>query len=99
MQIVIDFKSSSLISVPPENVRKPEKTAVPRCSSKQVFLKGVLTGLKACNFIKKETLTQVFSCKYREIFKNIFFSRTPPVGASDQRFPDLSRVCRKRPIA
>ena len=28
---------------------------------------------KACNFIKKETLAQVFSCEFREIFKNIFF--------------------------
>ena len=35
-----------------------------------------------CNFIKKETLTEVFSCKYCEIFKNSFFYRTPPVAAS-----------------
>ena len=27
---------------------------------------------KACNFIKKETLTQVFSCEFCEIFKNPF---------------------------
>ena len=26
-----------------------------------------------CNFIKKETLTQVFSCEFCEIFKNSFF--------------------------
>ena len=37
---------------------------------------------KACNFIKKETLTQVFSCKFYEISKNNFFYRTPPVAAS-----------------
>ena len=30
---------------------------------------------KACNFIKKETLTQVFSCEFCEIFKNTFFHR------------------------
>ena len=31
-----------------------------------------------CNFIKRETLAQVFSCEFCEIFKNIFFNRTPP---------------------
>ena len=33
------------------------------------FLIGV-----ACNFIKKETLAQVFSCEFCEIFKNIFLT-------------------------
>ena len=33
----------------------------------------------ACNFIKKETLAQVFSCEFCEISKNTFFNRTPPV--------------------
>ena len=28
---------------------------------------------KACNFNKKETLTQVFPCEFCEIIKNIFF--------------------------
>ena len=37
---------------------------------------------KACNFIKKETLAQVFSCKFREISKNTFFHKTPLVAAS-----------------
>ena len=27
---------------------------------------------EACNFIKKETLAQVFSCEFCEIFKNFF---------------------------
>ena len=36
----------------------------------------------ACNFIKKETLTQVFSCEFCEISKNTFSYRTPPVAAS-----------------
>ena len=30
--------------------------------------------LLSCNFIKKETLTQVFSCKFCKIFKNTFFT-------------------------
>ena len=38
---------------------------------------------EACNFIKKETLTQVFSCEFPEIFKNTFLYRTPPVAASE----------------
>ena len=29
----------------------------------------------------KETLAQMFSCKFYEIFKNIFFYRTPLVAA------------------
>ena len=31
----------------------------------------------ARNFIKKETLAQVFSCEFCNIFKNTFFHRTP----------------------
>ena len=37
---------------------------------------------EACNFIKKETLAQVFSCEFCEISKNSFSYRTPPVAAS-----------------
>ena len=36
----------------------------------------------ACNFIEKETLAQVFSCEFQEMFKNTFFSRTHSVTAS-----------------
>ena len=36
----------------------------------------------ACNFIKKETLAQVFSCEFCKISKNIFSYRTPPAPAS-----------------
>ena len=28
---------------------------------------------QACNFIKKETLAQAFSCEFRKIYKNTFF--------------------------
>ena len=35
--------------------------------------------MQACNFIKKETLAQVFSCEFYEIFKSTFFYRTPLV--------------------
>ena len=36
-----------------------------------------------CNVIKKETLTQLFSCEFCEISKNTFSQRTPPVAASE----------------
>ena len=34
------------------------------------------------NFIKKETLAQVFTCEFFEIFKNAFLCRPSPVAAS-----------------
>ena len=37
---------------------------------------------RACNFIKKETLAQVFSCEFSKISKNTFLHRTPQVAAS-----------------
>ena len=49
------------------------EAVVQRCSVKKVF---------ACNFIKKETLTQAFSCEFCEISNNTFSYRTPLVAAS-----------------
>ena len=46
-----------------------------------LFLNKV-PGLKACNFVKKEVLTQVFSCKYCEIFKITFFEEHLRTAAS-----------------
>ena len=37
---------------------------------------------EACNFIKKETLAQAFSCEFCEISKNTFFYRTALAAAS-----------------
>ena len=33
---------------------------------------------EACKYIRKKTLGQVFSCKFCEISKSTFFTRTPP---------------------
>ena len=41
---------------------------------------------EACNFIKKETLAQVFSFEFYEISKNTFFHRTLLVAASGFSF-------------
>ena len=38
---------------------------------------------KACNFIKNETLAQVFSCEFCEISKNTFFTEHLLATASD----------------
>ena len=68
-----------------------------RCSIKKVFLEisqnsqenncakvSFLINLQAsaCNFIKKETLAEVFSCEFCEISKSTFFYKTPPVAAA-----------------
>ena len=37
---------------------------------------------QACNFIKKKTLAQVFSCEFCDFSKNTYFYRTPLVAAS-----------------
>ena len=44
-----------------------------------------IAGLRpqACNFIKRETLAQVFSCEFCEISKNTVFYRTPLMAASE----------------
>ena len=42
----------------------------------------------ACNFIKKETLTQVFFCEFWQISKNTFFYKTPLVAASAPSTPN-----------
>ena len=39
---------------------------------------------EACNFIQKETSTQVFSCKFYQIFKNTFIIEHPQVTATGQ---------------
>ena len=46
----------------------------------------------ACNFIKKETLAQVFPCEFFEISKNIFFHRTTPVAASVKVVNNYSNI-------
>ena len=64
---------------------------IQRCSVKKVLLKisqnsqentcaTVPFFFQTCIFIKKETLTHVFCCKFCDIFKNTFFYRTPLVA-------------------
>ena len=53
----------------------------------------------ACNFIKKQTPEQVFSCKYYNMFENDFLYRTP-LGAAPENgwiisknFPTWRNIC------
>ena len=49
----------------------------------RVFLNKV-TGLEACNFIKKETLAQEFSCEFCEFLKRIFYTEHLRATTSDK---------------
>ena len=42
-----------------------------------------VTGLRFATLLKKETLAQVFSCEFCEIFKNAFFAKHLRMTASD----------------
>ena len=61
-----------------EDRRWKEKNKEKKCARVSFLMKLEA----ACNFSKSETLTQVFSCEFCEVFKNIFFYRTPLVAAS-----------------
>ena len=49
------------------------------------FFNKVAGRLEACNFIRKETPTEAFSCQFCEVFKNTFFHGTPPIAASGHK--------------
>ena len=48
-----------------EILQNPQETPVPE---------SLFSESDACNFIKKETLAQVFACEFCEIYKNTFFA-------------------------
>ena len=47
----------------------------------------------ACNFIKKQTLSQVFSCIFCEISKNTFFTEHLQTTASVETASWLGKKC------
>ena len=61
-----------------------EKESMAFCVKKNYYIKDTInkTNAEACNFIKKETLAQVFSCEFCEIYKNTFSYRTHPAAAA-----------------
>ena len=54
-----------------------------------------VAGQETCNFIKKETPTQVFSCKCCKTFKNTYFEKHLWTAASLKRFLDFFLACNK----
>ena len=50
-----------------------------------------VVGLKACNYIKKESLVQVFCCEVSEIFRNSFL--TEHVRATVSVLRALTNIC------
>ena len=83
--IKITFPSTAQFEI------KGKQAVARRCSVKMVFLEILQNSQEntcarvsegwAFNFIKGETLTQVFSCEFCKISKNTFFNRTPLVAA------------------
>ena len=71
--------------------RHVSEAVVQSCSVKKVFLKFLQKSQEnTCarvsfliNFIKKETLAQLFSCKFCEIFNNIYFEEHQRPAGSD----------------
>ena len=64
------------------------RSSRPEVFYEKVFLKisqNLQENTCARIFINKETLAQVFSYEFCEIFKNTFFYRTLPVDASDRK--------------
>ena len=56
------------------------------------LIKFQAKGLKACNFIKKEALAQVFSSEFYQICKNTFLHRTPLVAASKRVTQNINPI-------
>ena len=53
---------------------------------------------QACNFIKKDTLAQVFSCELCEISKKIFFTEHLRTTASETTTSDAFKLNKKKYI-
>ena len=65
----------------------------PAITCSKLTIKTLEQGVKlawTCNFIKKETLAQVFSCEFCQITKNTFLQRTH-VAAVVSREKDLTK--------
>ena len=57
------------------------------------FNKGADLRPDACNFIKKETLSQVFSCGFYEISKNTFLTEHLWTTTSGMPFNESQNIC------
>ena len=75
----------------PKNTKRNTRSSRPEVFCKKSVLRNFtkFTGKQAsgcrpqaCDFIKKETLAQLFACEFCETSKNTFLHRTPLVAAS-----------------
>ena len=89
--IVVDLsiKNSPSCSAPEVFRRKGVLKNFSKFAGKHLFQSLFLIKFhaEACNFIKKETLAQVFSCDFCKIFKNIFYYKITPVVALFRKPP------------
>ena len=72
--------------------RKTENFDRSKCYPEDVSKDKRKEEAEACNFIKKETLAQVFSFEFCEISKNTFSYRTPLVAASIRTLKSLMGI-------
>ena len=68
---LFSFKNSCLEVFFQKVLLKDSSNLLEITSARDSFL--IKLQAEACNFIKKDTLVQVFSCEFHEIFKNTFF--------------------------
>ena len=65
---------------------------LPRKKNRTEAVVGSIRWKKPCNFIKKETPTQLFSCEFCYILKNTFFTEYLRVTASDHWWCDIKKA-------
>ena len=84
LKLNLSFPNNKIYYTPRSSYRKcsTEKKNVFKNFAKFNFLIKLL----ACNFIKKETPTQVFSCEFCDISKNTFFTEHVWATASSNCF-------------
>ena len=65
---------------------------LPKKKNRTEAAAGSVRWRKTCNFIKKETPTQLFSCRFCYILKNTFFTEHLWVTTSDHGRCDIKKA-------
>ena len=87
-------------SAPPKKVPFPNilcypnsfMIKLPKKKNRTEAAAGGVRWKKACNFIKKETPTQLFSCEFCYILKNTFLTEYLRMNSSDHRWCDIKKA-------
>ena len=88
---VAEFQSHPIIRKILVNFRKSHQELFFKIS--QNSQENACARISLFNFIKKETLAQVFSCEFCQISKNTFFYRTPLVAPSKTWRAEEKKLC------